>query len=188
MVSLDKGLEPKDESYMDTDFINLIVDQPLSPRNHALWTKTRVLLHHFEGPWEGNLFSSDNHCTAVCQPNLAGPSPLAPETWLAWEYIEPALFGSMAMTGIGAVVFEQTGGALIFADQEALNTGRLLLCDLGSNGRIQACARVWPMFAEEVYNFVYGKAWTASRLVFERGWHVDDEIQQPWVFTYIWVS
>ncbi|KUI71277.1 hypothetical protein VM1G_07409 [Cytospora mali] len=141
----------------------------------ALWTKIRVLLHHFECPWDGNLFSNDDHCTALIQPNPAGPNPVTPEMWLVWKHAEPALFGGMAMTSKGTLVFEQTGGALLFADQDTLDTGRLLLCDIGSNGKLTASARVWPMFAERIYNFVYGKAWTASRLIFENDWLVDEE-------------
>lgn len=81
----------------------------------------------------------------------------------------------MAMTSRSAV-FERTGGALLFADQETLDGGRLLLCDLGSNGRIENSVRVWPMFVEELYSFLQGKAWTASRLIFEKEWLVDKEI------------
>lgn len=172
-------MEPKDEDYKQSRLVNLIVEQPLSPRNHALWTKIRVLLHHFEGPWDGNLFADDDHGTAIIQPNPAGPNPLTPEAWLSWEHVETALFGGMAMTSKGTVVFEQTGGALLLADQEALDSGRLLLCDLGSDGRVDASARVWPMLVEEIHNFIMGKAWTASRLIFERDWRDDgDEYDQ----------
>ncbi|KUI60295.1 hypothetical protein VP1G_07507 [Cytospora mali] len=163
------------ENSMRSQFVKLIVEQPLTPRNHAMWTKIRVLLHHFEGPWDGNLFSNDGHGTALIQPNPAGPDPVTPEMWLVWKHVEPPLFDCMAMTSRGTLVFEQTGGALLFADQDTLDTGRLLLCDIGSNAQLKASARVWPMFAEMIYNFVYGKAWTASRLIFENDWLVDEE-------------
>ena len=53
----------------------------------------------------------------------------------------------MAMTRQGTVVFTDGFGSILFADQEALDTGKLLMCDFANNGEIYESARIgiWLM-------------------------------------------
>ena len=78
----------------------------------------------------------------MVRPNPASPKAVAPDGFNAWSFVEPALFEHMAMTGRGTVVFHQWDASVLLANQEALDTRRLLLRDFGNNGQIKASARV----------------------------------------------
>ncbi|OBT92384.1 hypothetical protein VE01_09302 [Pseudogymnoascus verrucosus] len=76
----------------------------------------------------------------------------------------------MAMTSIGTVVFHYWNSGVFLADQETLDTGSLLLCEFYNNGGLRASARVWPMFTEDLYNFIVGLGKPVSSLIKHNGW------------------
>ncbi|OBT50273.1 hypothetical protein VE04_09454 [Pseudogymnoascus sp. 24MN13] len=146
----------------------LIVPEPISPQNRALWTKIVLMLYHFDGP-RGTLFGGDTS-TAIVRPNCAGPNAVTVEGFSTWSYVEPTVFENMAMTSIGTVVFHYWNSGVFLADQETLDTGSLLLCEFCNNGGLRASARVWPMFTEDLYNFIVGLGKPVSRLIKHNGW------------------
>jgi len=170
-------LASTEQNIQYSSFCNLIVPEPISPRNWALWTKIRLLLHHFDGQ-EGTLFGQDDAGTAIVRLNPAGPNPVAVDGFNAWSFVEPAVFEHMAMTSRGTVVFHQWDAGVLLADQEALDTGRLLLCDFGNNGRIRASARVWPVFTEDIFNMIVGLGQPARRVIAEDGWIGVEDAQE----------
>lgn len=138
-------------------FCNLIVQQPLSPRNRALWAKMRIMMYRLDGE-DGTCFGDENKGagTYVIDPNAAGPSPVKPKDFYSWLWLDPARFDHMAMTSQGTVIFHHWEADMFFADQEALDTGRLLLCHIENNGRVVAEARVCPLFSYHVLCLIEG--------------------------------
>lgn len=96
----------------------------------------------------------DDGRITICRPNPdsnAARLGLSPDCEFAmWSYVENADFHRMAMTSTGTVVFLHTDGPRVLVDEEALATGRVLLVDLGHDGRIEAGCRVRPCV---LYNF-----------------------------------
>lgn len=139
-------------------FCNLLVQQPLSSQNRALWAKIRIMMYRLDGSGEGPSIRNENKDGGIytIQPNAAGPSPVQPEDFYRWLWLDAALFDHMAMTRQGTVIFHRWGPDMFFADQEALDTGRLLLCHMENNGRVVAEARVSPLFIYQVHCKVYG--------------------------------
>ncbi|KFZ00825.1 hypothetical protein V500_00944 [Pseudogymnoascus sp. VKM F-4518 (FW-2643)] len=170
------GLASTDQNIQHSDYFSLIIPEPISPRNWALWTKIRLMLYHFDGP-HGTL--SGDTSTAIVRPNRDGPNPVTVEGFNAWKYVEPAVFEHMTMTSTGTVVFHYWGSGVFFADQEALDTGRLLLCDFYNNGSLRASGRVWPMFTEDLFNFIVGLGKPAYSHIEEDGWIHEEEAQEP---------
>lgn len=126
------------------------------------------MLYHVDGP-RGTLFGGDTS-TAIVRPNCAGPNPVTVEGFSTWSYVEPTVFENMAMTSIGTVVFHYWNSGVFLADQETLDTGSLLLCEFYNNGGLRASARVWPMFTEDLYNFIVGLGKPVSSLIKHNGW------------------
>ncbi|KAF7527680.1 hypothetical protein G7054_g10416 [Neopestalotiopsis clavispora] len=66
---------------------NCIVPYPLTPRNHALWTKMRILLYNLEGE-NSTLYGGDDGDVALLEPSASGPNPIALAGFLTWKYVE----------------------------------------------------------------------------------------------------
>ncbi|KAI1344210.1 hypothetical protein F5Y15DRAFT_365855 [Xylariaceae sp. FL0016] len=144
----------------NSDFCNCVVEYPLSPRNWALWTKMRILLYHLEGE-DGPQFD-----TAVLEPNAAiEPRVVTPDSFFMFEYAEAARFDCLAMTRQGTIFLHQSISTCLFVDQEALETGRLLLCDIENNGSVVASGRGWPIYTHHVYCMVMGLGKPVTSLV-----------------------
>jgi hypothetical protein len=171
-------LASTEQNIQYSSFCNLIVPEPISPRNWAIWTKIRLLLHHFDDQ-EGTLFGQDDAGTAIIRPNPAGPNPVTVDGFNTWSFVEPAVFEHMAMTSTGTVVFHEWDSGVLLADQEALDTGRLLLCEFSNNGRLRESARTWPLYTEDVYNMIIGLGHPARRVIAENGWIGDEVAQEP---------
>ncbi|KAK6070441.1 hypothetical protein SCUP234_09807 [Seiridium cupressi] len=125
-----KGDRRREEK--DYGFCNLLVPQPLSPRNRALWAKMRIMMYRLDGLGEGPSIGDANKGSGIytIEPNAAGPSLVTPKDFYKWLWVEAALFNHMAMTSQSTVIFHSWGPDKFFADQEALDTGRLLLWPL----------------------------------------------------------
>jgi hypothetical protein len=64
----------------------------------------------------------------------------------------------MAMTKTGTVILPHSQYNLCFVDEEALETGRLLLCNIANNGSLPESARSRPMIAGILYPlYIMGK-------------------------------
>lgn len=100
----------------------------------------RILLYNLAGE-NSTLYGGDNGDIALLEPNAAGPNPITPNGFLIWRYVESALFQKMAMTSKGTIIFNQYPGSVLFVDQEALDTGRLIFCDIANNGHVIAEGR-----------------------------------------------
>lgn len=152
-------------------FCHLVVEQPLSPRNRALWTKICILMYHLADEDKIHNFGTSSQVVTM-NPNPADTGPVKPEDHCRHCFVEPADFSYMAMTSHGTVVFHAGDRATFFADQETLDTGRLLLCDLDSNGAIRVQSRVWPLWTYMIYCYVYGLGWYGDRVI-EDYWYAD---------------
>ncbi|ETS80815.1 hypothetical protein PFICI_08344 [Pestalotiopsis fici W106-1] len=130
--------------------VNCIAPWPLSPRNRALWTKLRIMLYCLDGD-SGALFGEHDGEVTAPEPSPAGPNPLTPQEFLKWCYVENANFDHIAMTSDGTVVCHNWQGILLFADQEALDTGLMLLCHIENNGQVMCQGRVWPVLMKDAY-------------------------------------
>ncbi|KAI4592391.1 hypothetical protein KJ359_011202 [Pestalotiopsis sp. 9143b] len=141
------------------------VELPLSPRNRALWTKMRILLSRLDGTDS----ASDFDDVWVVEPNpVPGlASPVTPERFQAWRHVENADFVGMAMSRAGRVIFKDPKSSCVLVDQEALNTGMVLLCEFESNGRLEpnAHARIRPWFLYEYWTLILGLGWTVGYLL-----------------------
>jgi hypothetical protein len=120
-------------------------------RNHALWIKMRILFYRLDGVDNGALFQTA--ATPAPSPEGGAAAPVTSETFLMWHYVGNADFENMAMTRTGTVVFPSHTGAWVLLDQEALDTGKLLLCEFGNNGRLAANRRLRPWFMYEFWTF-----------------------------------
>lgn len=127
----------------------------MNARSRALWTKLRIMLYSLDGD-SSTPFSPDDSKVGVTVPNPAGPNPVTPEDFLRWCYVEDADFDAMAMTAQGTVICHCWRTPVLFADQEALETGFMLLCELHDNGQILEQARVWPPTIKLVYERMIG--------------------------------
>ncbi|KAK9794212.1 putative HNH nuclease domain-containing protein [Seiridium cardinale] len=143
-------------------FCNLVVGQPQGPRDRALWAKMRVLLYRLDGQ-DGTSFGDVGGGGIEELPPRPPVDGIAsqgtvvrPEDLYRWLWVEPARFDHMAMTRQGTVVFHQCETGMFFVDQEALETGRLRLCEIENNGQVVADARVWPVFAYHVSSLIHG--------------------------------
>jgi hypothetical protein len=157
--------------YQNSGICNCVVPYPLTPRNRALWTKMRILLYNLEGE-NSTLYGGDHGDVALLEPSAAGPNPVALAGVLAWKYVESALFHNMAMTSRGTIVFNQYRASILFVDQEALNTGRLILCGIANNGHIIAEGRYWPMFTQSVSERMKGIGKSAREIIEEDIFHI----------------
>jgi hypothetical protein len=141
---------PKTTPRENITMVNCIAPWPLNPRNRALWTKLRIMLYCLDGD-SGCLFGEDDGDVTVPEPNPAGPNPLTPGNFLKWCYVENADFDHVAMTAEGTVVCHNWQSTLLFADQEALDTGLMLLCHVENNGQVMCEGRVWPVLMKDAY-------------------------------------
>lgn len=138
---------------------------PLSSRHRAIWTKLRILSYALDGGDRTLFGANDEHGVGLLVPNAAGPNPVTTgEEYMRWRHLEAAVFDEMAMTSQGTVIFYHGVGSVLLADQRALDTGLMLLCQLENNGGVAAQARVWP--------FTLGRywphdPWSAERMILE---------------------
>ncbi|KAH8203221.1 hypothetical protein TruAng_002626 [Truncatella angustata] len=130
--------------------VNCIAPWPLSPRNRALWTKLRVMLYCLDGD-NGALFGEEDGEVAVPEPNPTGPNPLTPQEFLKWCYVESADLAHIAMISDGTVICHNWQSTVLFADQQSLETGLMLLCDIENNGQVMCKGRVWPVLMKDAY-------------------------------------
>ena len=144
---------------------SLIIPEPISPRNWALWTKIRILLYNHDGEEHGTLWGgSGDTTTTICRHNPAGPNPVTIDGYNFWSYVEAAIFENMAMTSTGTVIFHCWYSAF-FADQETLDTGLLVLCEFENNGSISSSGRICPVFTKDINNFMVGLGKPAHSLI-----------------------
>lgn len=157
------------------------VELPLSPRNRALWTKMRILLSRLDGTDSGSDFDD----VWVVEPNpVSGlASAVTPERFQAWLHVENADFVGMAMSRAGRVIFKDPRIPCVLVDQEALNTGMVLLCEFESNGRLapNAHARIRPWFLYEYWTLILGLGWSVESLLSGRNTWRFPSINSPYV-------
>jgi hypothetical protein len=174
------------KQYRNICFCNFIVPFPLSSRNRALWTKFRILLYNLEGD-DSYLFDETDGDLAIPIPNAAGPSTIHPSDYIRWLYLECADFNHMAMSSKGTVVLHGWQNGVAFIDQQALDTGGMLLCAIKNNGEIGLNSRVFPTYMKDPYihMMALGKnvegllefddciknGWTVRRLVYPKTAH-----------------
>lgn len=103
----------------------------MGPRSRAQWMKLRILLYSFDGE-SGTLFGVSDSKVGVSIPN-----PATPQDFLQWYYIEDADFDGMIMMAIGTAICHRWRSRVLFADQKALKTGYMLLCELHNNGQVR---------------------------------------------------
>ncbi|KAH6655948.1 hypothetical protein BKA67DRAFT_534855 [Truncatella angustata] len=154
-------------------FVNLIVQQPLDPRNRALWTKLCIMLYRLDAEDTDHSFGKDQ--VVLVHPNPANNTVITPENYYTHCFVEPADFDHMAMTLQGTVFFHSFDRGMLFADQESLETGRLLLCDLDNNGQVKTSSRMWPLWTYMVYCYVFGLGWYGSRVIDEYDYASGDD-------------
>ncbi|KAK9422515.1 hypothetical protein SUNI508_00378 [Seiridium unicorne] len=63
------------------------------------------------------------------------------------------------------LTFHYFDRASLSVDQKTLDTGRLLLCELGDNGQVHASSRMWPLWTYMAYCYVYGLGWYGGRVI-----------------------
>ncbi|KFY64244.1 hypothetical protein V496_03390 [Pseudogymnoascus sp. VKM F-4515 (FW-2607)] len=168
-------LAANEKNYQPDGECSLIIPEPISPRNWALWTKIRILLYNHDGEEHGTLWGSGDSTTCICRPNPAGPNPVTVDGYNAWYFIEPAIFEYMTMTSTGTVVFHRWKGSIFVADQETLDTGRLLLCAFQNKGSLEKSGRIWPVFTKDIHNFIVGLGKPAYSLIEGDLWTFDEE-------------
>jgi hypothetical protein len=147
---------------MKYGFCNLTVRQPLVPRNRALWTKIRILLYNLQdagSTWHN--FGTDK--VVEMHPNPADRSPVTPENYHSYCFIETADFDHMAMTSQGTAFFYGFDRGSFFVDQEALDTGRLLFCDFRDNGEVMASTRTSPLLTYMIW--CHHQDWDGARII-----------------------
>jgi hypothetical protein len=146
--------------------LNLVAPLPLGPRNRALWTKLRIMLYNLDGD-DGTVFQwqDDDEKIAYCVPNDADPNLLTSATFLKWCYIENANFDCMAMTRSGTVILHRRRSTVVLIDQEALDTGLILLCRLANNGQVLAEGRVWPLSMKVAYAKMTIMGWSVDEVL-----------------------
>lgn len=160
------------------------VELPLSPRNRALWTKMRILLSRLDGT--DSAFDFDDVWVVEPNPVRGLASPVTPERFQAWRHVENADFVGMAMSRAGRVIFKDPKSSCVLVDQEALNTGMVLLCEFESNGRLEpnAHARIRPWFLYEYWTLILGLGWTVGYLLSGRSTWRFSSLNSPYVAFY----
>lgn len=131
-------------------FVNCTASWDSGARNRALWTKLRIMLYCLDGDG-GTLFGEEDSKIGFPAPNPADSRPLTPQDFLKWCYLESADFDHMAMTNTGTVVCHDWQHIVLFADQEALETGLMILCHIENNGQVMCQGRVWPVLMKDAY-------------------------------------
>jgi hypothetical protein len=168
-------LAANEQNYQPNGECSLIIPEPISPRNWALWAKIRILLYNHDGEEHGTLWGADDTTTRICRPNPAGPNPVTVDGYNSWHFIEAALFEQMTMTSAGTVLFHYGEHGVFFADQETLDSGRLLLCAFHNNGSLIKSGRIWPVFTKDIYNFMVGLGKPTESLIEGDSWIFDEE-------------
>ncbi|KAF5873432.1 uncharacterized protein Bfra_004892 [Botrytis fragariae] len=100
-----------------------------TPRSHALWTKLRVLSHH----WDRNCTLTYDNEPIVVNNFSNSLQSLSPEQLMMWNQVEPANFKAVGMTLRGTVVFRDST-YYVLADQRALETGMILSTEFENYG------------------------------------------------------
>lgn len=129
---------------------HLTVPQPMDARNRALWTKLRIMLYHLDGE-DGYLFDYADGEPSITEPNPVNPDPVTPDNFFRCCYLESADFDYMAMTSIGTVICHNYQDNILLADQEALDTGLMMLCRMENNGQVGCSGRIWPVMMGNTY-------------------------------------
>ncbi|KAI4598157.1 hypothetical protein KJ359_003040 [Pestalotiopsis sp. 9143b] len=164
--------------------LNLIAPLPLGPRNRALWTKMRIMMYNLDGD-NGTIFQwqEDDEKVTYCVPNDAEPNLLTSSTFLKWCYIENANFDCMAMTRSGTVILHRRRSMVMLIDQEALNTGLILLCRLANNGQVLAEGRVWPLAMKDAYEKMTILGWSVDEVLdgdtFKNPYRLSANMEEP---------
>ncbi|KAF3011304.1 hypothetical protein E8E14_001029 [Neopestalotiopsis sp. 37M] len=164
--------------------LNLVAPLPLGPRNRALWTKLRIMLYNLDGD-DGTVFQwqDDDEKIAYCVPNDADPNLLTSATFLKWCYIENANFDCMAMTRSGTVILHRRRSTVVLIDQEALDTGLILLCRLANNGQVLAEGRVWPLSMKVAYAKMTIMGWSVDEVLdsdtFRNPYRLSSNMEEP---------
>lgn len=149
--------DDNDDTRVAINVVNFISPQPLSSaRDRAAWTKIRIMLYRLDGE-QGPLI--DDGRVSMCIPNPANEDTihnrvLSPGDFVRWNYVENADFHRMLMTSVGTVVFYGTDGPRVLVDREALDTGRVLLCEFANNGSVEANCRVRPCILYEFWPLI----------------------------------
>lgn len=167
-------LAANEQNYQPGGECSLIIPEPISPRNWALWTKIRILLYNHDGEEHGTLWGMGDITTCICRPNPAGPNTVTVDGFYTWDKVEAALFEQMTMTSTGTVVFHGGENGVFFADQETLDTGRLLLCAFYNNGSLEKSGRIWPVFTKHIHSMMLALGKPAESLIEGDTWVFDE--------------
>lgn len=99
---------------------------------------------------------SDESSVETAPTTADARSKVTTEDFLMWRFVESADFHRLAMTRAGTVIFPPWfyRGPLLLADEKALETGLLLLCELENNGQRGAAARMLPGELYSMWLFV----------------------------------
>ncbi|KUI54752.1 hypothetical protein VP1G_02084 [Cytospora mali] len=153
--------------------VNCIAAQPMASSDRAIWTKLRIMLYRLDGE-DGPLI--DDGCVSVCMPNpasvvdQAGDGVSSGQGFAIWNYLENSDFNRMFMTSVGTVVFYGTDGPRVLVDREALNTGRVLLCEFENNGQLATSCRVRPCILYEFWPLIEGLGKSVQRVMARDVW------------------
>nr|XP_003188875.1 hypothetical protein ANI_1_2096104 [Aspergillus niger CBS 513.88] len=91
--------------------------------------------------------------------------PPTPEALIPQYCLESADFRYLSMTHTGTVLFPGFFNTIfIVIDQEALNTGQLILLELRPNGQIEDCTRIRPWHAGKIMLFHNALGWFLSEM------------------------
>ncbi|KUI62440.1 hypothetical protein VP1G_09539 [Cytospora mali] len=102
--------------------------------------------YKMEDVFKDQMPNADCKCVAPLRDN-----PRNRVLWTKMRILTTAHFWGMAMTRQGTVIFTQLYGAVMFVDQEALDTGRLLMCDFADDGEITESARIRISLMPQLY-------------------------------------
>ncbi|KAK8054780.1 hypothetical protein PG993_000007 [Apiospora rasikravindrae] len=162
----DRGPTWRDRSGKESQnlFCVCTAPYPLNPRNRAIWTKLRIMTYALDGGDRTMFGYHSDPGAGLLVPNAAGPNPVTAEKYMRWCHVEAADLDKMAMTSAGTVIFYSGVGRVLLTDQQALESGPMLLCGLENNGQVMVQARVWPF---TLYRHWPDDGWDAERMILE---------------------
>ncbi|TEY80404.1 hypothetical protein BOTCAL_0038g00020 [Botryotinia calthae] len=117
------------------------------PRNYALWTKLRVLSHH----WDRNSTLTYDNEPIFAKEFSDSSHLLSPERFMVWNHVEPANFKAVSMTLQGTAVFKDSTYYAL-ADERVLGTEIVLLTEFENNGALRNCMRVDILLLRHLLN------------------------------------
>jgi hypothetical protein len=138
----------------------------------------RIMLYSLDGDNSTVFNQPEDEEVAVPVPNEADCAPLTPATLLKWCYVENADFDRMAMTRSGTVICHRRRSMFVFVDQEALDTGLVLMCRIGNNGQVLCEGRVWPVLMRWSYERMTIMCWPMEEILNQDMFRRDKELRR----------